>query len=61
MSWLGLCELFDVQGWDFVRLIYAQGHGQHVVELTHGHGTGMEEVAAEKQATMAYKSGSPGH
>ncbi len=61
MSWFGLRELFDVQGWDPVRLINAQGNGQQVTELTHGHGTCLEEVAPVKQATMMGKSCSHGH
>ncbi len=49
MSWFGLRELFDVQGLDPVRLINAQGNGQQVIELAHGHGTCLEEVAPLKQ------------
>jgi hypothetical protein len=52
--WHGLGQLRDVQGWDPGRLVNAQGQGQQLIQLTHGHETGLKEVAPDKSATMVY-------
>ena len=48
----GLCQLNDVQGWNPGPFINAQGHGEQLIQLSHHHVTGLEEVAPDKLATM---------
>ena len=57
----GLCQLNDVQGWNPGRFINAQGHGEQLIQLSHRHVTGLEEVAPDKSGNHDLNTWQHGH